>query len=153
MAGESSPKIADPGLKKKARIEIIPLIDVIFFLLATFVLFTLSLDKIASIPVQLPQAVDNPNSKPDENMLSIQFSDQGTIYWKIGTLSAPELITAAELSPRLENYKSSYQSNARVLVSGDIRAKFGSAVQVLDEVRKAGIEQVSVATNATPTGK
>src|SRR5882724_5614369 len=115
-AGTSS-KIADPGLKKKARIEIIPLIDVIFFLLATFVLFTLSLDKIASIPVQLPQAVDNPNSKPDENMLSIQVSDQGTIYWKIGTLTAPELITKEELSPRLENYKNSYQSNARVLVS------------------------------------
>src|SRR5271154_5908818 len=109
MAGTSSR--ADEG-KKKARIEIIPLIDVIFFLLATFVLFTLSLDKIASIPVQLPQAVpDNPNSKPDENMLSIQVSDQGTIYWKIGTLTQPELITASELSPRLENYKSSFQSN------------------------------------------
>ena len=53
MAGTSSR--ADEG-KKKARIEIIPLIDVIFFLLATFVLFTLSLDKIASIPVQLPKA-------------------------------------------------------------------------------------------------
>src|SRR5258708_5502469 len=89
-----NPHFVFPGLKKKARIEIIPLIDVIFFLLATFVLFTLSLDKIASIPVQLPQAVDNPNSKPDENMLSIQVSDQGTIYWKIGTLTAPELITA-----------------------------------------------------------
>src|ERR1051326_6231445 len=122
MAGGSSKQVE--GGPKKARIEIIPLIDVIFFLLATFVLFTLSLDKIASIPVQLPQAVYNPNSKPDENMLSIQVSDQGTIYWKIGTLSQPELITAAELSPRLENYKSSYQGNARVLVSGDTRAKF-----------------------------
>ncbi|MEY4490186.1 MAG: hypothetical protein RIQ79_2694, partial [Verrucomicrobiota bacterium] len=38
---------------KKARIEIIPLIDVIFFLLATFVLFTLSLNKIQSVPVNL----------------------------------------------------------------------------------------------------
>ena len=67
MAGTSSR--ADEG-KKKARIEIIPLIDVIFFLLATFVLFTLSLDKIASIPVQLPKAVDAPpNQKPDETKI------------------------------------------------------------------------------------
>ena len=39
--------------RKKARIEIIPLIDVIFFLLATFVLFTLSLNKSAGLPVML----------------------------------------------------------------------------------------------------
>ena len=42
--------------RKKARIEIIPLIDVIFFLLATFVLFTLSLNRIQSVPLNLPVA-------------------------------------------------------------------------------------------------
>jgi biopolymer transport protein ExbD len=41
---------------KKARIEIIPLIDVVFFLLATFVLFTLSLNKIQAVPLNLPVA-------------------------------------------------------------------------------------------------
>ena len=139
--------------RKKARIEIIPLIDVIFFLLATFVLFTLSLDKIASIPVQLPKAVDAPpNQKPDETMLSIQVSDQGTFYWKIGSLGAPELISQSEIAPRLEDYKNRFNP-ARVLVRGDNRAKFGAAVMVLDEVRKAGIAQVSVETVSSPTGK
>jgi biopolymer transport protein ExbD len=152
MAGTSSR--ADEG-KKKARIEIIPLIDVIFFLLATFVLFTLSLDKIASIPVQLPKAVDAPpTSKPDETMLSIQVSDLGAFYWKVGALGAPEVITQAELAPRLEDYKIRYASAPpRVLVRGDNRAKFGAAVMVLDEVRKAGIAQVSVETVSSPTGK
>lgn len=152
MAG-SSPQAAEG--KKKARIEIIPLIDVIFFLLATFVLFTLSLDKIASVPVQLPKAVDAPPSqKPDETMLAIQVSDTGTIYWKVGALSAPELITPAEVPPRLEDYKIRYASAPpRVLVRGDNRAKFGVAVMVLDEVRKAGIAQVSVETVSSPTGK
>ena len=42
------------GGKKRARIEIIPLIDVIFFLLATFVLFTLSLNKSGGLSVLLP---------------------------------------------------------------------------------------------------
>ncbi|HVS52200.1 MAG TPA: biopolymer transporter ExbD [Opitutaceae bacterium] len=139
------------GGPKKARIEIIPLIDVIFFLLATFVLFTLSLDKLSSIPVNLPVANPSP-APPDENMLSIQVSDQGTFYWKIGT-GAPEIVNASDLAPRLENYKNSYQTNARVLVRGDIRAKFGAAVQVLDAVRSAGIEQVSVETITSPTGR
>ena len=152
MSGSSSK--ADEG-KKKARIEIIPLIDVIFFLLATFVLFTLSLDKIASIPVQLPKAVDNPmNQKPDETMLSIQVSDAGTYYWKVGALSAPELISREEIPPRLEDYKIRFASAPpRVLVRGDNRAKFGAAVLVLDEVRKAGIAQVSVETVTSAAGK
>jgi biopolymer transport protein ExbD len=149
MAGGSS-KATDPE-KKKARIEIIPLIDVIFFLLATFVLFTLSLDKIASIDVNLPVANQITNSRPDETMLSIQVSDGGTFYWKIGT-SAPELISATEIPPRLQDYKTRFPS-PRVLIRGDTRAKFGPAVMVLDEVRRSGIEQVSVETVTSPTGK
>src|ERR1700752_2049110 len=89
--------------KKKARIEIIPLIDVIFFLLATFVLFTLSLDKIASLPITLPKAAaDVKQQTPDETMLSIQVSESGPFYWKVGT-GAPELVSASEIYPRLED--------------------------------------------------
>jgi biopolymer transport protein ExbD len=151
MAGTSSR--ADEG-KKKARIEIIPLIDVIFFLLATFVLFTLSLDRISSLPVTLPKAVVNPsNTNPDENMLSIQVSEPGTIYWRIGTLGAPELISPTEVKPRLEDYMNRFQGNAKVIVRGDNRAKFGAAVMVLDTIRQVGIQQVSVETVASPTGK
>ena len=80
-----------------------------------------------------------------------EVSEPGAIYWKIGQ-GAPEPITAGEVAPRLEDYKSRFNP-PRVLISGDIRAKFGAAVMVLDEVRRAGIEQVSVATTTTPTGK
>lgn len=150
MAGGGSSK-ADEG-KKKARIEIIPLIDVIFFLLATFVLFILSLDKIASVPVQLPRASNVQSSSVDETTVNIQVSESGTYYWKVGTLGTPELIGKEELAPRLENLRAR-EANPRVLVRGDNRAKFGAAVVVLDEVRAAGIEQVSVETVPSTTGK
>ena len=144
MAG-SAPK-AEEG-KKKARIEIIPLIDVIFFLLATFVLFTLSLDQLVSVPVQLPVPSDTP-AKPDDDMVTLQMSDAGTCYWN------RELISISEIAPRLEDYKKRV-SNPRVLVTGDAKAKFGPVVTALDEVRKAGIEQVSVETAypLRPTGR
>ena len=141
MAG-SSPK-PEEG-KKKARIEIIPLIDVIFFLLATFVLFTLSLERIVSVPVDLPVASDNPG-RPDETMVTLQVSEGGC-FWN------RESISYDEIPPRLENYKKSV-SNPRVLVAGDSKARFESCVLVLDDVRKAGIEQVSVETLVTPSGR
>src|ERR1700739_107042 len=97
MAGSSGGTTSDG--KKKARIEIIPLIDVIFFLLATFVLFTLSLNRIQSLPVQLPIAANNANSKPDPDLVTLQVSDASTYYWN------REPISANEIRPRLDHYK------------------------------------------------
>ena len=138
--------------RKKARIEIIPLIDVIFFLLATFVLFTLSLSRIQSLPVTLPVAQpQNVQSNPNDTTIYLQVSDEGTYYWKQGQGNA-ELISAVEIAPRLQDYRRS-ENNPRVLIRGDTKARFGAAVFELDEVRKAGIEQVSVETVSSPTGK
>jgi len=138
--------------RKKARIEIIPLIDVLFFLLATFVLYTLSLSRIQSLPVTLPVAQpQNVQSNPNDTTVYLQVSDEGTYYWKVGQGSA-ELISAAEIAPRLQDYRRS-ENNPRVLIRGDTKARFGAAVFALDEVRKSGIEQVSVETVSSPTGK
>ena len=63
MAGSSGGTTSDG--KKKARIEIIPLIDVIFFLLATFVLFTLSLNKSNGVAgINLPAAESGESRDP-----------------------------------------------------------------------------------------
>jgi biopolymer transport protein ExbD len=132
--------------KKKARIEIIPLIDVIFFLLATFVLFTLTLNKLVSIPVNLPVASTQPSRQEDKDMVILQISDPGTCYWN------REPITMADIGPRLEQYKKT-TDNPRVLISSDSHAKYGYAVQALDEVRLAGIQQVSVETQRRGTGR
>lgn len=145
MSASVKSVIPDEG-KKKARIEIIPLIDVIFFLLATFVLFTLSLNKIQSLPVNLPVASNTPSSKPDEDTVTLQVSDQGTCYWN------KELINLSEIAPRLQQYKTQVP-NPRVLIAGDDKAKFGVTVMALDEVRKAGIQQVSVETRVRATGR
>lgn len=132
--------------KKKARIEIIPLIDVVFFLLATFVLFTLSLNKIQSVPLNLPVADGRPQEKKDDDSVVLQVSDQGTCYWN------KELITISEIAPRLQQYKTQV-ATPRILIAGDDKARFGTAVRALDEVRKSGITQVSVETIVRGTGK
>lgn len=130
---------------KKARIEIIPLIDVIFFLLATFVLFTLSLNRINSVPVDLPSGKPS-TSNADEQPTTIQISEGGNVYWN------RELVDIAELPERIAVYKRQNE-DPKILVAGDEKARFGATVQVLDEIRKAGIEKFSVETRTRPTGK
>jgi biopolymer transport protein ExbD len=132
-------------VRKKARIEIIPLIDVIFFLLATFVLFTLSLNRIQSVPVDLPVAQNNPNPPKDETV-TIQVSEAGTIFWN------KELIDPSEVPSRIAYYKTQ-TDDPRILIAGDEKARFGTTVSILDEVRKAGITKFSVETRTRPTGK
>ena len=142
----NDPTTGSDGGEKRARIEIIPLIDVIFFLLATFVLFTLSLNKISSVPVPLPFAIPPGPNPPPDNTVRLQVSEDGACYWD------RELITLKDLAPRLQQYVAK-ESLPRVLIGSDDKAKYGTIVLVLDEVRKAGIKQVCVETLTRPTGR
>ncbi len=133
---------------KKARVEIIPLIDVVFFLLATFVLFTLSLQKLSTLPVPLPKA--GGEAGPSDTVY-LQASEDGAAYWRRGNDGAAELVSIAEVPARLRDYRRS-TAQPRVFIRSDARARFGDGVLLLDEVRKAGIDQVSIETVVTRTG-
>src|SRR5450432_3180912 len=87
-----------PGGKKRARIEIIPLIDVIFFLLATFVLFTLSLNKSNGIAVKLPSASTSEVRDPN-GTVTLSITDEGTLAWN------KDLVTLEDFLARLQQYK------------------------------------------------
>jgi biopolymer transport protein ExbD len=128
--------------KKKARIEIIPLIDVIFFLLATFVLFTLSLNRLSSVPVQLPYSDATPNPNPPK-ILKLQISDGDTVYLD------GQPFSMKELRYQLTSYQQAHPKDVRVLITTDDKALFGQAVAVLDQIRLLNIDQVSIDTSRT----
>src|SRR5258708_7271624 len=134
-----------PGGVKRARIEIIPLIDVIFFLLATFILFTLSLNKTGGVPVVLPQT-DTGEVRTTEGTVTISVTDQSTLAWD------KENILVDELIPRLKVY---YASNpdGRILINGDENARFNDAIYVFDEARKTGFKKVFIETKVRAPGK
>lgn len=135
MAGTS---MSGGGPKKKARIEIIPLIDVIFFLLATFVLFTLSLNKTEGVRVALPvTATGEPRST--EGSATVTVTQEGTLAWNKDFVSLDEF---------LNRLKAFHMTNpdGRLLINGDNEALFNAAIYVFDEARKAGIEKVLIET-------
>jgi biopolymer transport protein ExbD len=140
MAGSSGAR--GPGGAKKARIEIIPLIDVIFFLLATFVLFTLSLNKSGGLAVALPAtATSEPRDSGESVTLSVR--EDGTLGWD------KEPITLDQFLVRLQAYKQT-TSDPKVLINGDENALFQQVRYVIDEVRKAGIARILVETRLRP---
>ncbi len=144
MAGSSGG--GSSGGKKKARIEIIPLIDVIFFLLATFVLFTLSLNKTNGVPgINQPFAETGEQRDPN-GTVTISVTESGTIAWN------KDFISLAEFIDRLKAFKTS-DPDGRILINGDEGALFNAALYVFDEARKTGFQKIFIETKVRQAGK
>jgi len=143
MAGTS---ITVGGTAKKARIEIIPLIDVIFFLLATFILFTLSLNKSGGVPGILQPTAESGTTRPSSNTVTISVTEAGTIAWN------KDFVSLAEFIERLKAYKIS-EPDGKILINGDENALFNAALYVFDEARKAGFQKIFIETRLRSGGK
>jgi biopolymer transport protein ExbD len=137
-------KIGSPLPHKKARIEIIPLIDIMFFLLASFLMASLSMMHLQSIKLDLPTAVTAKRDfKPD--ILNISIKANGQVYYEKQQVNTEELQKI--LSDALRK-----NTNVPVYISGDRETKHGSIVRVLDLVRRQGIQKVSFAISpASPS--
>jgi len=136
-------KITSPLPERKARIEIIPLIDIMFFLLAAFMLASLALIHLKTIGVNLPSAtVSTPKS--DRHAVNIDVDRKGDIYVE------HQFMTAVALRNFLNEHLQS-NSDLPVYISGDRDATHGQVIRVLDIARAAGVQQVSfVVTESKP---
>lgn len=135
-------RVPSPRSSRKARIEIVPLIDIIFFLLATFVMVSLSMVKNRAIPVNLPVAASGASQeRPEFSAISINAA--GEVFFD------KQLVNAEQLDAALKNLLAT-NPDPRVFINGDTKAEFGKAIAVLDQVRKMGISKVAIETNPKP---
>ena len=132
--------IPSPRTRRGARIEIVPLIDIMFFLLATFVMVSLSMVKNHGIVVHLPTASSS-EAQDRKDYVSITVSEDGSLFFN------KEPTSLEELPSRLALLKGS-DPDPRIFINGDEHADFGRAVAVLDEVRRGGIVKVAIETKA-----
>lgn len=129
--------------KKGARIEIIPLIDIIFFLLATFIMVSLSMSKNQGVQVSLPGASTAQalgDNQELEKAVTLSVNDKGEVFFN------KEKITAAQLPMKLQTYKAQ-SKDPKCVINADSGADFKHVVVVLDEVRKIGIAKVGINTD------
>lgn len=125
-------------VKKRVRIEIIPLIDIVFFLLATFAMVSLSMVKNESVPVHLPSAKSSV-AQDTQDGITVTVKENGDL------LLNKDPVSFFELSQRLKQ-RAQGNPDIRVLINGDEKAYFGKAISVLDQVRLLGITKVSIRT-------
>jgi biopolymer transport protein ExbD len=130
------------GGGKRARIEIIPLIDIIFFLLATFIMVSLSMTKNQGMQVALPSASSAASLGDQAEMekaLTLSVNEKGDIFYN------KEKITFAQLPYKLQEFKTT-SKDPKVIINGAAGAEYKNVAALLDEVRKIGIAKVGMST-------
>ncbi|MEK7866512.1 MAG: biopolymer transporter ExbD [Planctomycetota bacterium] len=129
---------------RKARMEIVPLIDVMFLVLASFVYASSDMTLHRGLHVDLPQAATSQLEKTDHLTITVTATDEVYLDKDLVSLDAlgARLLQAAIADPSLE-----------VRINGDEKASHGGVVKVLDAVRRAGIVKVDVESRRSPTGE
>jgi biopolymer transport protein ExbD len=136
-------KHSTPVPIKKARIEIIPLIDIMFFLLASFMLVSLSMINMKGVDVNLPTAkAAEPNEKPDLLIVGVDALDD--IYFgqdKVAKNDVPA------------KFKQIYEQNKdqKIFIRTVPKATYETFLYVFDQCRKSGLEKVSLQTKIAET--
>jgi biopolymer transport protein ExbD len=122
---------------RKARIEIVPMIDTIFFLLVFFMIATLSMTKQQGLPVNLPRAATAEREIRENVTLTI--TREGRLYYNKQEIALERLGSAL---------KGDLGENPRLLViiNADTDVTHGKVVEVMDQVKAAGASRMAIAT-------
>ena len=127
--------VSSPIPHKKARIEIIPLIDVMFFLLASFMMVSLSQVHMKGIKVNLPTGASGETQSKRE-YISVSVDMNGNFFFD------KDEVSREEMQDRLIKVHQS-APDAKVFVRGDRDTVHGNIVQLLDMLRSAGFYKIS----------
>lgn len=120
---------------RKARVEIIPLVDVVFLLLTAFIYAMLSMTVHRGLKVNLPQAAAAAVEKAEA--VTVTIAADGRLFADNEQVDERSLVGAVRR-------RLAQGAARRVIINGDRDAQLGRAVQVLDLLLKAGISEVSI---------
>jgi biopolymer transport protein ExbD len=137
-------KMRSPIPKKHARIEIIPLIDIMFFLLASFMMVSLSQTHMKGIAINLPTA-NTPPPPPDQvkDYVSIRVAEGGLIYFD----NVP--VNYDDVHMKLDQLHRE-KPDVKISLSAEQLALHGVVIDVLDKVRSVGIEKIGYQIKPAP---
>jgi len=128
-------QVSSPIPKHHARIEIIPLIDIMFFLLASFMMVSLSQTTMKGMKVSLPiGASGEVQSKKD--YVSLSVDKDGYYYFDKNRIALEEIL------PKLQQV---YKTNpeAKIFIRGDRDTVHGNVTRMLDQIRSSGFSKIS----------
>ncbi len=128
-------EVASPIPKKHARIEIIPLIDIMFFLLASFMMVSLSQTTMKGLKVALPVGASG-QTQSKKDYVSFSVDKDGFIYFDKTKIAYEDV-------PRLLKPIYAERPDAKIFIRGDRDALHGNVTRLLDQIRSTGFTKIA----------
>jgi biopolymer transport protein ExbD len=129
---------------KKARIEIIPMIDTIFFLLVFFMISTLSMAQYRGMPVNLPKAASGQQAPAESAAITIDKAKQ--IFLDKRAVDKTEL-------PDLLRGQLAKSPELLVVINADDGVEHGDVVEIMDIARSANVARMAIAVKPKQDSK
>lgn len=126
---------------KRTKIEIIPMIDTMFFLLVFFMLSSLSMTRIQGLPVNLPQA--NSSVKPDNMDFTVTIDKTQHVFVNKIPVDIGEV---GDELVRLAGGPQADLGKASVVINADEGVPYGAVIHCIDEAREVGVTRFPLAT-------
>ena len=123
--------------EEDARIEIVPLIDIMFFLLASFMMVSLSMTQIHRVNVKLPRVAQS-ESQMKAPPVHLALDRHGVITWDT------QIVTPSEITDRLISLP--VTPDTKVLIAADQACSHGQVMTVLDAAKAAKVDKVAFET-------
>jgi len=137
-------QIVSPLPRRRGRLEIIPLIDIMFFLLAAFMLVSINKIHVKSLKVNLPTNVPAAQLEKKEDFVSVSINADGQVQID------KDLITDKNaVLPKLQQLFAR-NKDQKFLISADKESRNGDVIKVLGELRAAGFQKVAFSISAEP---
>jgi biopolymer transport protein ExbD len=130
-------KLRNLRIERQPKFMIIPMIDIIFFLLVFFMMSSLSMIQQATLPVALPQSTAA--QKDSNKHIAVTITDNGSIF-----LDQEEL--SADLMDKRIRRALADKPDATFVLRAHKEIPYGTVIAVMDALKKAGARHVSVAT-------
>lgn len=131
-------KLRDSRQLKNPDLMIIPMIDIMFFLLVFFMISTMYMVDLKTIPVRLPTAANS--SVDTRTTFSVSIKKDGTIW--LGDKQTDARTLAMQALMEQKN-----NPNFAIVIRADKDADYGEVIAVLDLLRGAGINKFGLATD------
>jgi len=128
-------ELSSPIPHKKGRIEIIPLIDIMFFLLASFMMVSLSQVTMRGMKVDLPTGQSG-QTQSKRDYVALSVDRDGFYYWD------KEKIPLEGILPRLVDVHSK-TPEAKIFIRADKETLHGNVTRMLDQIRASGFTKIS----------
>ena len=125
-------------IKNRNKIDILPMIDIIFAILSFLIISSLYLSRVETIPIDLPEA--SSSLRQDKRFINIFIDKTGVIY-----LNQKKIMTD-QISSVIANLI--VESNNLVVLHADKNASHGDVINVLDELRSINGLKIAISTKS-----